>query len=172
MDFYFLIGYRQCKLKEISIRVKYLLKGGPINLTIDIVPVAINLLDGKDIKKNCSLRFLVPNKHSSSQSFILILQSFIRDVFTDSVLNSMCAFNLMKFQNKFKDHDLSQEENARLDNLRKMLLKGITIIEHEYLCFDGVISKEEPILAIFCYKTEDEELLMKLCKTAIQVCVC
>ena len=125
--------------------------------------VAINLLDGKDIKKNCCLRFLVPNKHSSSQSFILLLQSFIRDVFiTDSVLNSICVFNLMKFQNKFKDHDLSLEKNARLDNLRRMLLMGITIIEHEDLSFDGAISIEEHDLAIFRYKNEDEELFMKM----------
>ena len=70
MEFYFLLGYRQCGLKEISIRVKYLLKGRPINLTTDIVAVAINLLDGKDIENHWNLRFLVPNKHSSSQSFI------------------------------------------------------------------------------------------------------
>ena len=117
MDFYFLLGYRQFKLKEILIRVKYLLNGRPINLTTDIVAVVINLLNGKDIKNHYSFRFLVPNKHSSSQSFILLIQSLIKDVFiTDSVLNSICAFNLMKFQNKFKDHDLSQEENASLDN--------------------------------------------------------
>ena len=69
----------------------------------------------------------------------------------------------MKFQNKFTGHDLYQEENARLDNLRKrMLLMGITIIEHEDLCFSGAISKEEPDLAMFCYKKEDEELPMKI----------
>ena len=61
MDFYFLIGYRQCGLKEISIRVKYLLKGRPINLATDIVAVAINLLDWKDIKNYWSLRLLVLN---------------------------------------------------------------------------------------------------------------
>ena len=45
MDFYFLIGYRQCGLNEIPIRVKYTLKGRPINLTNDIVALAIDLLD-------------------------------------------------------------------------------------------------------------------------------
>ena len=163
MDFYFLIGYRQCGLNEIPIRVKYTLKGRPFNLT-DIVAFAIDLLDGINIKNHWNLRILVPNKHSSSQSFILLLESFIRDVFiADSVLNTICAFNLMKFQNKFKDHDLSQQENARLDNLRRrMLLMGITIIEHEDLIFGGGISTEEPDLAMFRYKEEDEELLMKM----------
>ena len=77
MDFYFLIGYRQCGLKEISIMVKYLLIERCINLTINIVGVAINLRNEKDIMNYCSLRCLVPNKHSSSRSFILLLQSFI-----------------------------------------------------------------------------------------------
>ena len=114
MDFYILISYCQCGLKEIPIRLKYLHKGRPINNTNNIVAVAINLLDGKDIKKNCCLRFLVSNKHFSCQSFILLLQSYIRDVFiTDSVLNSICAFNPMKLQNKFKDHDLSQEKRMQ-----------------------------------------------------------
>ena len=164
MDFYFLIGYRQCGLNEIPIRVKYTLKGRSINFTTDIVALAIDLLDGKDIKNHWNLRVLVTNKHSSSQSFILLLESFIRDVFiTDSVLKNICAYNLMKFQNKFKDHDLSQEENARLDNLRRrMLLMGNTIIEHEGLFFGGGISTEEPDLAMFRYKEEDEELRMKM----------
>ena len=48
MDFYFLVGYRQCGLKEIPIKVKYLLIARPINFTTDIV--AINLLDSKNIK--------------------------------------------------------------------------------------------------------------------------
>ena len=69
----------------------------------------------------------------------------------------------MKFQNKFKDHDLFQEENARLDNLRRrMILMGITIIEHKDLFFGGGISTEEPDLAMFQYKEENVELLMKM----------
>ena len=47
MHFYFLIGSRQCGLNEILIRVKYTLKGRPINLTTDIVALAIDLLDKK-----------------------------------------------------------------------------------------------------------------------------
>ena len=164
MDFYFLIGYRQCGLNEIPIRVKYILKKRRINFTTDIVALAIDLLDGKDIKNHWNLRVLVPSKHSSSQSFILLLESFIRDVIiTDSVLNSICTFNLMKFQNKFKDHDLSQEENARRDNLRRrILLMGITIIEHEDLFCCGSIPKEEFNLAMFRYNEQDENLLKKM----------
>ena len=66
MDFYFLIGYRQCGLNEIPIRVKYILHKRPINLTTDIVALAIDLLDGKFVKNHWSLRLLVPNKHSSN----------------------------------------------------------------------------------------------------------
>ena len=66
----------------------------------------------------------------------------------------------MKFQNKFKDHDLSQKENARLVNLRRK--KGITIIEHDDLFFGGGIFTEEADLTMFRYKEENEELLMKM----------
>ena len=69
----------------------------------------------------------------------------------------------MKFQNKFKDHDLSKETNARLDNLRRrMLLMSITIIEHEDLVFCGSIPKEELNLAMFRYNKQDENLLKKM----------
>ena len=163
MNCYFLIGNQQCGQKEISIKVKYILKKRPINLTIDILAVAIVLLDGKNIKNHWSPQSLVSNKHSPSQSFILLLQSFIRDdIITDSVFNSICTFNMMKFQNKFQDYDLSQEENAKMDNLRRiMLLISITIIEHEDLFFGGAISTKEPDLKLFQYK-EEEKLLMKM----------
>ena len=164
MEFYFLIGYRQFGVKEIPIRVKYLLKGRTINLGTDNVAVAISLLDGKDIKNDWSLRLLVPNKHSSNQSFISLLQNFIRDVFiTVSVLNSIGALNLIKFQTSSKITIYLKKKNARLDNLRRrMFLMGITIIEHKDLCFDGAIFKEEPDLAMFRYKNEDEELHMNM----------
>ena len=45
MDFYFLICYRQCGLNEIPIRVKYIIKGRPINFATDIVALAVDLLD-------------------------------------------------------------------------------------------------------------------------------
>ena len=69
----------------------------------------------------------------------------------------------MKFQNKFKDHNQSQEENARLDNLRRrMLLMGITIIEQEDLFFCGYIPKMEPYLAMFRYNEQVKNLLKKM----------
>ena len=110
MNYYFLFGYRQCGLNKISIRVKYILKGRLINFTTYIVALAFDLLDGKDIKNYWNLRISVPNKYSSSQSFILLLESLIRDVIiTNSLLNFICAFNLIKFQNKFKDQYLSKQ---------------------------------------------------------------
>ena len=126
--------------------------------------MAIDHHNGKDIKNHLSLRFLVLNKHSLSLSFILFLQRFIRDVIiTDSVLTSISAFNMMKFQNKFQDYDLSHEENAKINNLkRRMILMCMTIIEHEYLFFAGAIFTEEPDLAMFRYKKENKELLMKM----------
>ena len=43
-----------------------------------------------------------------------------------------------------------------------MLLIYITIIEHKDLFFGNFISKEEPDLAMFQHKEENEELLMKM----------
>ena len=43
-----------------------------------------------------------------------------------------------------------------------MLLIGITIIKHQDLFVGGSISKEQPDLAMFRCKEEDEELLMKM----------
>ena len=60
------------------------------------------------------------------------------------MLNTICAFKLIKFQNKFKDHDLSQEEKARLDNLRRRMLSiGISIIEQKDLFFKNGISTKK-----------------------------
>ena len=83
-----------------------------IIIKIDNVTLAIDLLDGKHIKHHWRLRVIVPNKYSSNKSFILLMDSFIRDVIiTNSLLISICAFNLIKFQNKFINHNLSQDEN-------------------------------------------------------------
>ena len=69
----------------------------------------------------------------------------------------------MKFQNKLKDHNLSKEENARLDNLRRsMLIMGITIIKIKDLFFSGSICIKEPNLAMFRYNEQDENLLKKM----------
>ena len=151
--------------------MKYILQGRSINFTTDIVALAINLLDRKNIKNHCNIRVLVSNKHSSSQSFILVLVSYIRDVIiTDFVLNSICAFDLIKFQNKIGNYDLSKEENSRLDNLRKrMLLMSIIIIEHKDLFVGGLIPKEEPNLAMFRYNKQDDNLLKKM-QTPESVC--
>ena len=163
MDFHFLIGYRQCGVEDIPIKVKYIIKGRQINFTTNIVAVAIDLLDGKLIKNHWCLRLLVPIRYSSSQAFILFVQSFIRTVFiTVDVLYSIGALELMKFQNKIEDYDLCQEAKSTLDNLRtRMLLMGITIIKLEDLFFGGATFYDEQKLVMFRYKEEDEEYILK-----------
>ena len=61
MDIYFLIGYRQCKLNEILITVKYILNGRPITFTTDIADLAIDLFDRKDINNQSNYRGLFSN---------------------------------------------------------------------------------------------------------------
>ena len=74
MDFYFVIGYRQCGLKEIPISIKSILQKRLINVSTDIVAVVNDLLDGKDIIYQWCLRILVPNNHLSNQSFFYYSQ--------------------------------------------------------------------------------------------------
>ena len=46
---------------------------------------------------------------------------------------------MTKFQNNFQDYDLFQTEDAKIDNFRKNVVMGITIIEHEDLIFGNAI---------------------------------
>ena len=62
IDFYFLIGYRQCGLNEFSIKVKYILELRPINFSTEIMALAIDLLDKNNIKNHWNFSVLVPNK--------------------------------------------------------------------------------------------------------------
>ena len=128
--------------------------------------MSIDLIDGNDIKNHWILWLLVPVHHSSSQYFILLLERFIKSVLiTDSVLYSIGALELMKFQNKIDYHDLSEQEKETLENIRnQMLLMNITFIEHEDLFFGGTSSHDESEYAMFSYKDDhktyvsDEEL--------------
>ena len=53
-------------------------------------------------------------------------------IITDSVLYSIGAVELMKFQNKIDEHDITVQEKAELEDLRKsMLSMGVTILEHD-----------------------------------------
>ena len=70
---------------------------------------------------------------------------------------------MTKFQNKFQDYNLSQENNAKIDNLyRRMLLMGITIIEHEDLVFWLLYFHRTPDLAMFRYNKQNAKLLKKM----------
>ena len=69
----------------------------------------------------------------------------------------------MKFRNNIIHNNLSQEENERFDNfLRRMLLIGITNIEHKDFFLGGSIFKGKPDIAMFRYKEANQQLLMKM----------
>ena len=89
-------------------------------------------------------------------------------IITDSVLYSIGALELMKFQNKIDKHDISVKVKAELDNLRKsMLSMGVTILEHDDI-YHYSTSDNEPELAMFKYNDEgkyfisDEEFSREL----------
>ena len=119
--------------KNISIKVKYTIKSRQINISTFIYAVGVTLVDGNKNKDHWVLRFLVPISHYLRYSFITFLQRLIRTVIiTDSVLYSIGALELMKFQNKIDQHDISVKAKAELDDLRKSLLSmGVTILEHD-----------------------------------------
>ena len=64
--------------------------------------------------------------------FYSFLERLIRTVIiTDSVLYTIGAVEVMKFQNKIDKHDITVQENAELEDLRKSMLSiAVTILEH------------------------------------------
>ena len=108
MESSFPIGRRQCGEKKISGEVTYTIKARQINISTFIYAVGVILVNGNKNKDHWVLRFLVPISHHIRYWFITFLQRLIRTVIiTDSVLYSIGALELMKFQNKIDQHDIT-----------------------------------------------------------------
>ena len=150
------IGFRHCGKKTISVIVDYSIKARQLNPTTVIYVLDVDLLDGGELKNNWCIRFLVPISEACSTSFHDILEKFIRRVLiTDSVLSSIGAFELMVFQNRMDQLDFTKQQQTALEMLRDfMILKSITVIEHDDLFFNDAIFHNEPDLAMFRYKSE------------------
>ena len=68
----------------------------------------------------------------------------------------------MKFQNKLDQHNITVQEKAELENLRKsMLSMGVIILEHNDI-YHYSIADHEPDLKIFKYKEENNETTVSL----------
>ena len=157
MESLFPIGRRQCGEKTISVEIKYTIIARQINISTFIYAVGVTMVNGNKNMDHWVLRFVVRISHHLRYSFITFLQRLIRTVIiTDSVLYSIGALELMKFQNKIDQHDISVKENTELDDLRKsMLSMGVTIVKHDDI-YDYSTSDHEPELAMFRYKDEDK----------------
>ena len=131
------ICFRYCGKKTISVIVDYTIKAWQLNSITVIYLVDIKLLDESEIKNRLCIRFLVPISEACTTSFHYFLETFIRKVLiTNFVLSSINAFELMMFQNKMDQLDLPKQQQTALDIYRDfMFLKGITVIEHDYLFF-------------------------------------
>ena len=82
--------------------------------------MGVTLVDGNKNKDQWVLRFLVLCNHHLKLSFYSFLGPLIKTVIiTDSVLYSIGAVELMKFKNKIDQHDITVQENAKLEDLRK-----------------------------------------------------
>ena len=155
------IGFRHCGKKTISVIVDYSIRARQINPTTVIYVMDVDLLDGGEIKNHWCIRFLVPISEACSTSFHDFLEKFIRRVLiTNPVLSSIGAFKLMVFQNRIDQLDLPDKQHTALDMLKDfMILKCITVIEHDDLFFGEAIFNDEPDLAMFRYKIDDKKIL-------------
>ena len=151
----FRIGYKTYGSKTSSIDVEDRIKCRQINISTYIYALNITLLDGYFRNDRWLLRFLVPVIHHLRFSLTNLLEQLIRTVLiTDDVLWSIGAPNLMKFKNKIDQYDISFQEQADLDNLRKAMLDmNITIIENDDIFFD---CNDTPDLTMFRYSNRDE----------------
>ena len=94
-------------------------------------------------------------------SFHDFLEKFIRRVqITDSVFSSIGAFELMVFQYRIDQLDLSQQQQTAINILRYyMISKSIAVIEHDDLFIGDAIFNDELDLAMFRYKNENEKFM-------------
>ena len=75
----------------------------------------------------------------------------------DSVLYSIYALELMKFQNGIEDNDFSKQEKASVEDIiNQMLSMNISFIEHKDLFFGWTSSNDESVIAMFRYKDDDK----------------
>ena len=155
------IGFRHCGKKTISVIVEYTIKARQLNPTKVIYVADVELFDKNKTKDHWCIRFLVPITETFSMSFHDILEKFIQKVLiTDSVLSSIGAFELMVFQNKIDQLDFHQQQQTDLNILRDyMISKSIAVIEHNDLFYGDLIFNDEPDLAMFRYKNENEKFV-------------
>ena len=148
------IGFKHCGKKTILVIVNYTIKARLLNPTTVIYVLDVDLLDGGESKNHWWVRFLVPISEAWSTFFHDCLEKFTRRVLiTDSVLSSIGAFELMVFQKWMDQLDFFKEQQTELDMLRNfMILKSITVIEHDDLFFGNAIFNDEPDVAMFRYK--------------------
>ena len=94
-------------------------------------------------------------------SFHDFLEQFIRKVLiTDSVLISIGAFELIVFQNWIDLLDFPQQQQTNLNISRDYInSKSISVIKHNEFFYGDLIFNDEPDLAMFRYKNENEKFL-------------
>ena len=61
----------------------------------------------------------------------------------------------MVFQNRIYQLDFPDKQHTALDMLKDcMILKSITVIEHDDFWFNEAVFNKEPVLAMFWHKTK------------------
>ena len=152
------IKFRQCGKRTISVIVDYTIKSRQLNPTTVIFVVNVELCDGGEVKNQLCTCFLVLITESSHVVFHNYLNRFIRKVrITDSVLNSIGAFELIEFNNKISQIDFQQKHTSLHILKDYMFSKRITIIELDDFFFNA--SSNQSKLHVFRFKQDDEEFV-------------
>ena len=154
------IGFRHCGKKTISVIVDYTIKARQLNPTTVIYVADVDLLDGGKTNDHWCTRFFVPIIEAFSMSLYDFLEKFIRRaLITNSVFNSIGAFELV-FQNEIDQLDFPQQQQTDLNILRDyMISKSIAVIEHNDLFYNDLVFNDEPDLAMFRNKNENEKFV-------------
>ena len=126
----------------------YTTKCWQINFTTVIYVVGIDMYYGKGILGHWCVRFLVITTLSGFHYF---LDECITTILISDSLNSVQEDKNTRFKFTF----ILKPKHA-FDLLREnMLANGITILEHDDLCFSAT-SNNEPHLHVFRFKQDDE----------------
>ena len=118
MKFSFFIVNHYLEDKAFSVAVNCDIQTRQINYNTVFYIVDINLLKDRCIMRQWIIRFLVIISYSIKMSFFNFLQNFICKVFfTDDVLSSIGAPELMEIQNKINKLNLEQDHEAALNSV-------------------------------------------------------
>ena len=100
-----------------------------------------------------------PSRPSVSRSTMFWRNSF-KVFITDSVLSSIGAFELIKFQNRREQLEFPKQQKTALNILRDyMICKNTAVIDYDDFFIGDAIFNNEPDLVMFQYKNTNDKFM-------------